>query len=130
MDTSTEQALLSALQGEAFAHARYLLFAVAARDGGDERLAALFEGIANVELHEHFAELASLAGLVGTDADNIVTALQSENEEVKATYHDFARRAREVGDVAVALRFEEIAEDEQAHAQALESELEALELPT
>jgi rubrerythrin len=86
--------------------------------------------MADVELHEHFAELAELAGIVGTDADNLLTALQDENEEIEVTYPEFARRARQRGDEAVARRFEEIVDDERAHAQAIESELEALELPT
>ena len=129
MDTTTHQALVTALHGEAFAFARYSLFAAAARERGDERLAALFEGTANVELHEHFAELAELAGLVGTDADNLAAALQDENQEIEVTYPEFARQAREAGEEAVALRFEEIAADERAHARSLESELEALELP-
>jgi rubrerythrin len=130
MDTTTYDALMRALHGEAFAYARYSLFAAAARERGDERLASLFVGMADVELHEHFAELAELAGIVGTDADNLLTALQDENEEIEVTYPEFARRARQRGDEAVARRFEEIVDDERAHAQAIESELEALELPT
>jgi rubrerythrin len=130
MDTTTQQSLRTALHGEAFAYARYMLFAAAARDGGDERLASLLEGMANVELHEHFKELAELAGLVGTDADNIAVALQDENDEIEVIYPRFARQAREAGEEAVARRFEEIAADERGHAHALENELEALELPT
>ena len=129
MDTTTYDALLHAMHGEAFAYARYSLYAAAARERGDERLASLFAGMANVELDEHFAELAELAGLVGTDADNLATALQDENEEIEVTYPEFARRARQRGDEAAARRFEEIADDERAHARALEGELEALELP-
>jgi rubrerythrin len=129
MDTTTQQALTTALHGEAFAYARYSLFAAAARDRGDYRLASLFDGLANVELREHFKDLAELAGLVGSDADNLVTALQDENQEIEVTYPSFARHARQVGDEAVARRFDEIAEDERVHAQTLESELEALEVP-
>jgi rubrerythrin len=129
MNTTTHQALIDALHGEAFAFARYSLFAAAARERGDERLAALFEGMANVELHEHFEELAELAAVVGADSDNLVAALQDENREIEVTYPEFARQAREAGEEAVARRFEEIAEDERVHAQALESELESLELP-
>lgn len=129
MDTKTHEALMSALHGEAFAYARYSLFAAAARGRGDERLASLFAGLANVELQEHFAELAELAGLVGADEDNLVAALQDENQEIESTYPEFARLARAAGEEAVAARFEEIAGDERAHAQALETELESLELP-
>ena len=83
MDAQTHENVLAALHGEAFAYARYRLFAAAARKREDYRLAAMFDGIAGAERDEHFAELAELAGLVGTDADNIRTALQDENEEVE-----------------------------------------------
>ena len=129
MDTTTRENLLTALHGEAFAYARYSLFAAAARGGGDEKLATLYEGMANVELHEHFAELAELAGIVGADTDNVAEAIQDENVESEVTYPAFAAQARAVGDVAAADRFEELAGDEAGHARALEGVLERLELP-
>jgi rubrerythrin len=106
-----------------------MLFAAAARKGGDERLASMFEGIAAVELQEHFAELAELADLVGTDADNLRTAIQDENLEVEAKYPQFAEQARAAGQVAVAERFTEMAEDEREHERTLEQALERLEVP-
>ena len=129
MDAQTYDNVLTAMRGEAVAHARYLLFAAAARKGGDPRLASMFEGIAAVELQEHFAELAELAGLVGTDADNIRSALVDENLEVEDTYPRFARAAFAAGEFAIAERFEEMAEDEREHEKTLEQVLERLEVP-
>jgi rubrerythrin len=129
MDAQTYENVLAAMHGEAFAHARYLLFAAAARKRGDERLASMFDGIAAVELQEHFEELAALAGLVGTDADNVRVAILDENREVEETYPQFAEQARAAGALAVAERFEEIAEDEREHEKTLEQALEALEVP-
>ena len=129
MDVQTHENVLTALHGEAFAHARYLLFAAAARKRGDDRLASMFEGIAAVELQEHFLELAELGGLVGTDADNIRTAIQDENLEVEWTYPKFADRARAAGELAVAERFAEMAEDEREHEKTLEQALERAEVP-
>lgn len=129
MDAQTHDNILTALRGEAFAHARYALFARAARERGDERLASMFDGIAAVELHEHFAELAELAGLVGADADNLRAALDDENDEVEALYPEFAQQARSTGEAAVATRFAEMAEDEREHEKALEQALERLEVP-
>lgn len=129
MDKQTHENLLTALHGEAFAYARYSLFAAAAREQGDVRLAALFDGLASVELHEHFAELADLTGLVGANADNLSNAIKDENEETASTYPRFAESARAAGEIAVANRFHELGEDERAHARALEAALEELEVP-
>jgi rubrerythrin len=129
MDAQTHENVLAAMHGEAFAHARYLLFAAAARKRGEERLASMFDGIAAVELQEHFSELAELAGLVGTDADNIRDAILDENREVEETYPRLALQARAAGELAVAERFEEIAEDEREHEKTLEQALEQLEVP-
>ena len=129
MDAQTQVNVRAALLGEAYAHARYLLFAAAARKRGSDRLASMFEGIAAVELQEHFAELAELADLVGTDADNLRAAIQDENVEVEWTYPKFADQARGAGEAAVAERFAEIAEDEREHEKTLEQALEQLEVP-
>jgi len=129
MDAQTYENVLIAMRGEAVAHARYLLFAAAARKRGEERLASMFDGIAAVELQEHFAELAELAGLVGTDADNIGAAIHDENVEVEESYPRFAEQARAAGELAVAERFEEMAEDEREHEKTLEQALERLEVP-
>ena len=129
MDTQTRENVLAAMHGEAFAHARYTLFAAAAREAGDLKLAATFEGIASVELHEHFKELAELIELVGSDADNLSSTIQDESAEVEETYRAFAEQARAAGETAVAERFEEIRGDELEHLKTLELALEELELP-
>ena len=89
----------------------------------------MFEGIAAVELQEHFAELAELAELVGADADNIRTAIQDENFEVEAMYPQFAEQARVAGEISVSERFAEMAEDEREHEKVLEQTIERLEVP-
>jgi rubrerythrin len=129
MDGKTRTNLMTALYGEAFAHARYRVFAQAARRSGEDDVAALFEGIAAAELQEHFVELARLAGLVGSDVDNLRTAIQDEGAEVEETYRAFASQARAVNEDAVAARFDEIRNDERAHLDALEAALERLEVP-
>jgi rubrerythrin len=129
MEAQTYENVLTALRAEAVAHARYLVFAAAARKRGEPRLASMFDGIAAVELQEHFAELAELADLIGTDADNIRAAILEENREVEVTYPQFAEQARAAGELEVAERFEEIAEDEREHEKTLEQALELLEVP-
>lgn len=129
MDPQTYENVLTALRREAVEHARYLLFAAAARRRGEARIAAMFEGIAAVELEEHFAGLAELAELIGTDPENVRTAILDENRDVALTYPRFAGQARGVGEFAVAERFEQIAEDEREHEKTLEQALERLEVP-
>jgi rubrerythrin len=129
MDTQTRENVLAAMHGEAFAHARYTLFAAAAREGGDQQLAATFEGIAAVELGEHFSELAELIAFVGSDVDNLATTIQEESAEVEETYRAFVEQARSAGEEAVAARFEEIRDDELEHLKTLEAALERLEVP-
>jgi rubrerythrin len=105
------------------------VFAAAARKQGEMRLASMFDGIAAVELQEHFEALAQLADLVGTDTDNVRTAIVDENREVEVTYPSFAEQARAAGELEVAERFEEMAEDEREHEKTLEQALELLEVP-
>ncbi len=45
------------------------------------------------------------------------------------TYPRFAEQARAAGELIVAERFEEMAEDEQEHEKTLEQALERLEVP-
>lgn len=130
MDTQVREDVLTAMHGEAFAYARYMLFAQAAHDAGEQKLAATFEGLAAVELHEHFEELAKLVGLVGTAAENVAVAIGDENTEVEETYPRFAEVARAAGEEAAASRFEEIRGDELEHLRTLETILEELEVPT
>jgi len=129
MNKETHANVLAAMHGEAFAYARYLAFAKAARESGDRDLAATFEGIAEVELREHFAELGDLIQLEGADVDNLECAIHDESEEVETTYRLFADQARAAGEDEVAARFEEIRGDELEHLKTLETALERREVP-
>lgn len=126
MNKTTMENLSTAMHGEAFAYAKYMLYAERARQRGNTELAQLFEKTAKEERLEHFAEEAGLAGLVGTDADNIKDAVQGESYEVETMYGDFARQAAEVGDQAAADRFEEIRHDEMKHRDAFKAALAKL----
>ena len=129
MDTRTHENLLAALHGEAFAYARYRLYAAQALEEGDLDLAEMLEGIASVELHEHFAELAKLANLVGADADNLAAAIQDEGDEAAKTYRAFAAQAELAGELEIAERFDELRADELEHLKTLEAALERLQVP-
>ena len=117
------QNLLTAMHGEAFTYAKYMLYAERARQQGHTELAELFENIAKEERLEHFAEEAELAGIVGTDADNLRNAIEAESREIETTYREFAEKALAAGDKAAAARFEEIRQDEIKHRDALKAAL-------
>lgn len=127
MNTTTVENLLTAMHGEAFAYAKYMLYAERARQQGHTELAELFENIAKEERLEHFAEEAELAGLVGTDADNLSNAIEGESYEVETMYREFAEKALAAGDDAAAARFEEIRHDEIKHRDALKAALATIQ---
>ncbi|MGI5133228.1 MULTISPECIES: ferritin family protein [unclassified Streptomyces] len=116
----------TALHGEALAHAKYMLFAARAQQTGNPALARLFEGTAGVELHEHFASEAVLAGLVRTTKDNLSKAITGEHNEATTLYPGFAERATVVGDTPAARYFRDTAADEAKHAAAFQQALNQL----
>ncbi len=121
---ATAENLSAAMHGEAFAYAKYMLYAEHARQSGNSELANLFETSAKTERFEHFAEEARLAGLVGSDADNLKDAMKGESYEVETMYREFAEKVAAAGDKAVAERFEEIRRDEMKHRDAFKAALE------
>ncbi|WP_445281852.1 ferritin family protein [Streptomyces sp. DSM 118148] len=122
----TKANLDTALHGEALAHAKYMLFAAYARQSGNTALARLWEGTAKVELQEHFAGEAVLAGLVHTTKTNLRTAVTGEHNEATTVYPQFAQRATAVGDTAAARYFRDTAADEAKHAAAFQKALNQL----
>jgi rubrerythrin len=123
MNQQTKANLLTALHGEAFAYAKYRLFAEHARRHGRNELADLFDETARTELLEHFAEEAELLGLVGEDEANLQDAMDGEAYEVDTMYRTFAEQAQAAGDPAAAERFSEVREDEMRHREAFASAL-------
>jgi rubrerythrin len=127
MNEQTRKNLMTAMHGEAFAYAKYLLYADHARQSGHTEIADLFERTAKTERLEHLAEEAQLVGLVGDDAANLRDAIAGESAEVSTMYREFAEQARSVGDTAAAERFEEIRHDEMTHRDEFKAALAKLE---
>jgi rubrerythrin len=119
--------LSTAMHGEAFAYAKYLLYAEHARRNGDSELASLLEETAKTERFEHFAEEAKLAALVGSNSDNLKDAIKGESYETETMYREFAKQAEQAGDHEAAQRFEEIRKDEAKHRDAFNVALASLE---
>jgi rubrerythrin len=127
LNRKTMENLHTAMKGEAFAYASYMLYAEQARKTGHPEIAELFENAAKTERFEHFAEEAELAGLVGTNEENLRTAIKGESYEATTMYREFAEEATSVEDHAAAERFEEIRRDEMKHRAMFEAALQKLE---
>jgi rubrerythrin len=123
----TQENLATAMHGEAFAFAKYMLFAKHAEENGNKELAKTFRTAAHIERFQHFAEEAELAGLVGTDADNLRDAIKGESYEVETMYREFAEQASAAGDKAAGDRFEEIRHDEAGHRAVFKGALNSIE---
>jgi rubrerythrin len=122
----TKTNLSTAMHGEAFAFAKYTMFAEQARRNGNTELADLFEKTAKMEHLEHMREHAALAGVVGSEEENLKDAIKGEDYETKTMYPRFAREAKAAGDLAAANRFEEVGRDEAKHREDFEHALIAL----
>ncbi len=123
MSPTTIDHLTTAMRGEAFASAKYFLYADYARAHGNTELADLFERTARMERVEHFKEEAELAQLAGSDASNLKDAIAGESYEVDTMYREFAEQAHAAGDDAAGFRFEEIRRDEMRHRDAFKAAL-------
>lgn len=130
MTKQTKDNLATAMHGEAFAYAKYMLFAGRARKNGNAELANLFEETAKTEFFEHFAEEAQLAGIVGDDIANLGDAIAGETYEINQMYREFAEAAAKAGDADAAERFAEVRADESKHRAAFEAMLAKMQLAT
>lgn len=128
LSKQTQENLATAMHGEAFAYAKYMLYAQHARMHGDRQLAMLFTQAARTERFQHFSEEAALAGLVRTDKDNLKDAVAGESYEVETMYREFAEQATAAGDKAAADRFDEIRRDEMGHRDAFKAALDKPEV--
>ena len=85
--------LHQSMRGEAFANAAYTVYAQQSGRQGLSPVAALFQRAAGVELGEHFAAAAKLAGVAGDDAANLKAAIAGEDYESGTMYPTFALEA-------------------------------------
>jgi rubrerythrin len=122
----TEQNLLGAMHGEAFANAQYLAFAAVAKGVGTPSVSALFKRTARVEVRQHFAEEAKLAGIVGTNAQDLRDAINGESYETTTMYPSYAAQAAAQGNSTAAAQFTEIGKDEATHRDWFQAALRSL----
>ncbi len=127
LNEQTMANLSTAMRGESLAYTKYLLYADHARKSGNLKLATLLEQTAKTERFEHFSIEAKLAGVVGSDIDNLKDSVKGENYETTTMYREFAEQAEKAGDHAAAVQFEEIRQDEMKHRDAFSAALAKLE---
>jgi rubrerythrin len=119
MHPETRQHLMTAMHHAAFTFSRYRLCAVQARHHGRHQLADLFDETASEAYFDHFAREAVLAGLVGTEAENLHDLIREEQQDIDHLYRAFAEHADAVGDSDAASCFRKIGEQERQRRERL-----------
>jgi rubrerythrin len=125
--SQTEKNLLMAFAGESQARNRYTFYAGQARKDGFVQIARIFEETADQEKEhgkrffkflqggEVEIQCAFPAGVIGTTAENLLSAASGEHEEWSRLYPGFAAVARQEGFDAVATVLERISVAEKQH---------------
>ena len=124
--SKTEENLQAAFAGESQARNMYTYFAKVARKQGYHYIAKIFEETADNELRhakEHFVAL----GKLGDTLANLKAAMAGEDYETTTMYPEFARVAREEGNMEAAVLFEQIGKIEAHHRDRYKKLLEMLE---
>ena len=87
--SKTESNLLAAFMGESEARNKYTYFASKAKKEGYEQIAAIFQETADNE-KEHAKMWFKELGLLGSTAENLLSAAEGENYEWTDMYEGFA----------------------------------------
>ena len=117
MDEQTRANLLQAMHEEAFARAKFLLFAANAETAGHEEAAQLLDRSAAAQ-QDHFERMAELYELSRTVADDLGDAIATE---VRTDYQGYATQAHRVGEIEAQRMFETIHSFKAAQREALGS---------
>lgn len=121
----TRANLLHAMNTEAFAYAQYHAYADGAKQSSQPNFAQLWSTTGDEQFHDHFTTEAGLAGLGGSNVENVNASIAAEKEAI-STYQQFAKQALAQGCPTVATRFTEMADDEATHHRLFSSALNAL----
>ncbi|MFI9639605.1 ferritin family protein [Micromonospora sp. NPDC051925] len=128
LDPQTRANASTAVEGEAFAHAKYLAYGEEAARTGERRIARLFADTAWTERYDHFAAEAKLIHFVRSNVADLQESIAGEEHEATVMYPTFSRQAAAAGDRRAAALFREIAFDEADHAAAFLRALVELEV--
>lgn len=125
--SKTESNLLAAFMGESEARNKYTYFASKAKKEGYEQIAAIFQETADNE-KEHAKMWFKELGLLGSTAENLLSAAEGENYEWTDMYEGFAKEAEEEGFTELAIKFRMVAEIEKHHEERYRALLRNIEM--
>ena len=118
----THRNLDAGMRDEAYVSLKYKAYARAARAGGNEELARLFEETAAVE-EGHFMREADAFGLDAGAVANVAEAVAGEHLASTKMYSVYADQAEAAHDHEAAKLFKRLTLDEDDHYQAFITEL-------
>lgn len=114
--SKTIENLNAAFAGESMARNKYTFFAKAARKEGYHYIASIFEETAINEMR-HANDHFKLLNGIGDTAKNLQEAADGEDYETTTMYPDFAKVAKEEGNMEAAMKFEQIGKVEAEHRE-------------
>jgi len=114
--SKTIENLKEAFAGESMARNKYTFFAKVARKEGYHYIANLFEETAINEMR-HANDHFKLLGGIGDTAANLKEAIDGEDYETSSMYPEFAKVAKEEGNMEAAIKFEMIGKVEAEHRE-------------
>ncbi|HZD44411.1 MAG TPA: ferritin family protein, partial [Methanomicrobiales archaeon] len=120
-----KDALNLSMHEESHANLVYLAYADAARNQSPLE-AQVWETIGAVELEDHFAADARMAGAIQDTQSNLKTAIATEQQTIKL-YDMYAKTAQSNGDQKVASTFQDLAQMERNHLNTFQKALTAMQ---
>lgn len=127
--SKTERNLWEAFSGESQARNKYTFYSGIAKKAGYEQMAAIFTETADNE-KEHAELWFKLLNGIGTPRENLLAAAEGEHYEWSDMYKRMEKDALEEGFPAIAKRFKEVAEVEEAHEKRYRKLVERLDTDT
>ncbi len=128
----TDADLKAAFAGESQANRKYLAFAKKAEEEGLVQIARLFRAAAEGETVHAYNHL-TVAGGIGTSAENLRAAVESEANEYRSMYPQFVSAAESEGDTEARRTFLWAKQVEEVHErlylEALHAVKEGSDLP-
>jgi len=126
MQKRTEENLRAAFAGESQARNKYTFFAQVARKEGWFQIAEAFEEAA-INEEQHAKLILKLLGGLGDTKANLKEGILGEDHEHQSMYPEFAKIAREEGEMEAAKYCEEVAKVEMHHSRRFNELLKELE---